>query len=60
MAKDRTRDLEIEDSARIIEWMKKRQAKASFIKMISEKVDMAVKEKNAQFGERLPAGLVLR
>ena len=27
---------------------------------INEKIDMAVKEKNAQFGEKLPAGFVLR
>lgn len=57
---DRTRDIDHEDVLRIMDWMRDRNAKQSFIKIISEKVDMAVKEKNAQFGEKLPTGLVLK
>ncbi|MCD4723106.1 MAG: hsp70 family protein [Desulfobacula sp.] len=57
---DRTRDIDQEDVLRIIDWMHKRKAKDFFIRVINEKIDMAVQEKNAQFGEKLPAGLVLR
>jgi molecular chaperone DnaK (HSP70) len=57
---DRTRDMEPEDTLRITDWMQQRKAKDSFVKMINERMVMAVKEKNVQFGERLPTGLVLR
>ncbi|NOX34608.1 MAG: hsp70 family protein [Deltaproteobacteria bacterium] len=57
---DRTRDINQENVLRIIDWMGKRNAKENFIRIINEKVDMAVKEKNAQFGEKLPSGLVLK
>ncbi|MBC2723924.1 MAG: molecular chaperone DnaK, partial [Desulfosporosinus sp.] len=57
---DRTRDIDQENVLRIIDWMHERKAKESFIRIIKEKMDMAVKEKSAQFGEKLPAGLVLR
>jgi len=57
---DRTRDMETEDIIRITGWLQKRKAKTSFIRMINEKMIMAAKEKNIQFGEKLPTGLVLR
>ena len=57
---DRTRDIDQENVLRIIDWMHERKAKDFFIRVINEKTDMAVQEKNAQFGEKLPAGLVLR
>ncbi|MCK5163094.1 MAG: hsp70 family protein [Desulfobacula sp.] len=57
---DRTRDIDQENVLRIIDWMNERKAKNFFIRVINEKIDMAVKEKSAQFGEKLPAGLVLR
>ena len=57
---DRTRDIELEDIMRIIQWLEKRKAKGSFIRMINEKMDMVAKEKNEQFGEKLPTGLILK
>ncbi len=57
---DRTRDIDQENVLRIIDWLRDRKAKGSFIRIINEKIDMAVKEKSAQFGEKLPAGLVLK
>jgi hypothetical protein len=57
---DRTRDIDQEDVLRIMDWMRERKAKESFIKIMNKKVDMAVKEKNAQFGEKLPTGIVLK
>ena len=57
---DRTRDMEPEDIKRITQWLQKRKVKDSFIRMINEKMEMAAKEKNIQFGEKLPTGLVLK
>ena len=57
---DRTRDIDQESVSRIVEWMHERKAKDSLIRVINEKIEMAVKEKSTQFGEKLPAGLVLR
>ena len=57
---DRTRDIDQENALRICAWLRERKAKDFFIRVINEKVDMAVKEKSAQFGEKLPIGLVLR
>ncbi|WP_300464784.1 Hsp70 family protein [Desulfobacula sp.] len=57
---DRTRDLDEADVLRIVDWMQERKAKAAFIRIITQRMDMAATEKNAQFGEKLPAGLVLR
>ncbi|MCK5837714.1 MAG: molecular chaperone DnaK, partial [Desulfobacula sp.] len=51
---DRTRDLDQEDILRIVDWLKERKARASFIRIINERIDMAPTEKNAQFGEKLP------
>jgi hypothetical protein len=57
---DRTRDIEEKDQADIIKLMETLNAKTSEIKMILEKIEIESKEKNAQFGEKLPAGLVLK
>lgn len=57
---DRTRDIDQETVLKIIGWLHERKAKELFVKMVNEKIDMAVKEKNAQFGEKLPSGLVLK
>ena len=57
---DRTRDVDSETIAEIIQWLEKTGADATLIKMMVEKIKIALKEKNAQFGERLPAGLVLK
>jgi hypothetical protein len=57
---DRTRDVDSEVIVEITQWLEKNGADANFIKMMVEKTKMALKEKNAQFGERLPAGLVLK
>ena len=57
---DRTRDMEPEEINRITGWLHKRKAKGSFIRMINEKMIIAEKEKNVQFGEKLPTGLVLK
>jgi len=57
---DRTRDIDPDNVLRITSWLKERKANESFITMINEKKSMAVKERNAQFGEKLPTGLVLK
>jgi hypothetical protein len=57
---DRTRDIGSDDVVKIVDWLEKRKAKKSLIRRIHERVDMAQKEKNDQFGENLPAGLVLK
>ncbi len=57
---DRTRDLDQEGIDVVLKWLEQRNAGGNLIKRIQTKVDFAFKEKNAQFGERLPAGLVLK
>ena len=57
---DRTRDIDVENKDRIIKWLQERKVKSYFIKMLNEKNDMALKEKNIQFGEKLPNGLILK
>lgn len=57
---DRTRDMDQKTVVQIIDWLQERQAKKSSIRAMNEKMTMAALEKNAQFGEKLPAGLVLR
>ena len=57
---DRTRDVDSDTIAEITQWLEKTGADAALIKKMVEKTKMALKEKNAQFGERLPAGLVLK
>ena len=57
---DRTRDIEPADIASVVKWLETRKVKASVIKIISEKTDIVLKEKNRQFGEKLPKGLILK
>ncbi|MBU1344968.1 MAG: hsp70 family protein, partial [Proteobacteria bacterium] len=57
---DRTRDIDQESQNRIVQWLHERNAKQIYIKMINEKIKIAIKERSAQFGENLPTGLVLK
>lgn len=57
---DRTRDIDPDSKSMIIEWLSERDANEMYIMMVNEKTDMAIKDKNAQFGENLPTGLVLK
>jgi hypothetical protein len=57
---DRTRDIDSDDSARIVSWLQEKKVKKSIIRVVIEKTDMALKEKSIQFGEKLPKGLVLK
>jgi len=56
---DRTRDMDHDNALRIMDWMRERKVKTTYIRIVREKTEMAVTEKNAQFGEKLPTGLVL-
>ena len=56
---DRTRDMDQETVLKIVDWLRDRNAKKSSIRAMTEKMKIAAQEKNAQFGEKLPAGLVL-
>jgi len=57
---DRTRDVDAGICAQSIEWLKETGADVTLIKKVSEKTQMALNERSIQFGERLPAGLVLK
>jgi len=57
---DRTRDVDSDISGKIVSWLNETGADAALIKMVAEKTKMALNEKSVQFGERLPAGLVLK
>ena len=57
---DRTRDLPEESIALILDWMIAQGVENKFKNQVKEKTGMDIKEKNQQFGERLPAGLVLK
>lgn len=57
---DRTRDIEIEDMEQIVSWLTDKKASPESIKIITQKTRVAVKERNFQFGERLPSGLILK
>ncbi|MBU3953904.1 MAG: hsp70 family protein, partial [Proteobacteria bacterium] len=57
---DRNRDMDSDTIAQIIQWLENTGADAALIKRVVEKIQMALNEKNIQFGERLPAGLVLK
>ncbi|MCG8640527.1 MAG: hsp70 family protein [Desulfobacterales bacterium] len=57
---DRTRDIEDRDRQRIVEWLNNRAETDAVIAMVSQAKKMAVKEKNVQFGEKLPNGLILK
>jgi hypothetical protein len=57
---DRTRDLDPERVLKIVSWLEERQADASLIQTVRKKTVRALAEHNVQFGEKLPAGLVLK
>ena len=57
---DRTLDVDAQIIAEITQWFEKNGADAALIRMMKEKSKMALKERDAQFGERLPKGLVLK
>jgi hypothetical protein len=57
---DRTRDLDSDSAQKVAAWLEKRSAKPSLIKMVQEKTVRAPADQNIQFGEKLPAGLVLK
>ncbi|MFH2090861.1 MAG: Hsp70 family protein [Pseudomonadota bacterium] len=57
---DRTRDVEPETQAQIIDWLTQRSAAKGFIKMVKEKSKQDINEKSIQFGEKLPLGLILK
>ena len=56
---DRTRDIDSENRKKIIEWLEFRKAKEKDVAVINKKTEIAISEKSIQFGEQLPAGLVL-
>nr|NJM01507.1 Hsp70 family protein [Desulfobacula sp.] len=56
---DRTRDIDPESRRKIIDWLEFRKAKGIYAAIINEKTEMALTERNIQFGEQLPTGLVL-
>ncbi len=57
---DRTRDIDYENVQKIVEWLRSRNAAEHLIRVIEEKTDIADREKNAQFGEKLPSGFILK
>ena len=56
---DRTRDLDPALSQAVVSWLKSHKAKDSLVKTVQEKTTRAVTDQSIQFGENLPAGLVL-
>jgi molecular chaperone DnaK (HSP70) len=56
---DRTRDLDPALSQDVVSWLKSHKAKDSLVKTVQEKTTRAVRDQSIQFGETLPAGLVL-
>ncbi|OGR28101.1 MAG: molecular chaperone DnaK [Desulfobacterales bacterium RIFOXYA12_FULL_46_15] len=56
---DRTLDIDSESRKKVIEWLGTRNAKEGYIAIINEKTEIAASERSIQFGEQLPAGLVL-
>ncbi len=57
---DRTRDLDPEMTQKVAEWLVERQADPTLVKKVLEKTARAMADRNLQFGERLPSGLVLK
>jgi molecular chaperone DnaK (HSP70) len=56
---DRTRDLDPDLSETVVSWLKSHKAKNSLVKTVQEKTTQAIMDQSIQFGENLPAGLVL-
>ncbi len=57
---DRTRDLSDEALEKIFQWMISQGSDPEKLAGIKEKTEMGMREKSLQFGERLPAGLILK
>ncbi|WDP88900.1 MAG: hsp70 family protein [Desulfobacter sp.] len=57
---DRTRDLSEEMASEILVWMDKNGIAGKMKTRLTEKISMEMKERNVQFGERLPTGLILK
>ncbi|MFH2061344.1 MAG: Hsp70 family protein [Pseudomonadota bacterium] len=57
---DRTRDIEAESQEQVIDWLSQRGAPKGFIRIVKEKNKVDINEKNLQFGEKLPSGLILK
>ncbi len=57
---DRTRDIDAEIHEKVMTWLIGQGAPEQLINKVREKIRMDLKEKTAQFGENLPAGLVLK
>jgi len=57
---DRTRDLDPEVTDTVIHWLQDQKAPARLVQMVQEKTARAMADQSMQFGEKLPAGLVLK
>ncbi|MCF6248569.1 MAG: hsp70 family protein [Desulfobacula sp.] len=57
---DRTRDIDQAEQKKVVVWLKARNANEKLVKMVTDKVNMAMKDKSVQFGEKLPSGLILK
>ncbi|MEE4364948.1 MAG: Hsp70 family protein [Desulfotignum sp.] len=56
---DRTRDLEPGLADTVIRWLQDQKAPPGLVEMVREKAPRAAADRNQQFGEKLPLGLVL-
>ncbi len=57
---DRTRDLDPGVTDTVINWLKDQNAPSGLVQMVQEKTARAMADQSMQFGEKLPAGLVLK
>jgi hypothetical protein len=56
---DRARDLGDEPRRRVVEWLERHAARAEWIRMVREVVEVDDAQRNEAFGEALPSGLRL-
>ncbi len=57
---DRTRDLDDETILELLDYMNNQGVSSQMKTQVTKKVGIDMKEKSVQFGERLPAGLILK
>ncbi len=57
---DRTIDIDDSERIRVIQWLEDRGAAKLSVKKVAEVVKIDMKEQSMQFGEKLPAGLILK
>ena len=57
---DRTRDIDEDLRSKIVQWLQRRNADKRLLKKVVELIEIDIKEQNTQFGEKLPAGLILK